>query len=309
MPSRPDSHAIADIAVTSVMRVFSQCGWAAEVVQKDYGEDILVLPSYREKMDPCRIWVQVKGTRNVSQFWHGGEYLYPVSIDHARRWIRSADLVVVVLWDVTNDSGYWCVPIEDEQDWAFDPLTKKTTNIKFNPEHVFDEEAAWLVGWKSRLRHYELLFKDAMARDHYAESIPAIHPEHRSLIPIVAYEFLTLIEIIDEENNSISEKDFERWIKTLRMKVKSLDELPKVPDFLLHAAAFATVMDRIAEITGDRSVRDSILDPCSLYLSRLLKLTYGQEIIDAMMDVNNPVFLKQSDMKSRVPQHRGSQIP
>ena len=104
MPIRSASHRIADRAVSAVTALCNRIGWACEVVVNDYGEDLLVQPTLADRVDNCRLWIQVKGTEDVARFETASGLSLPVSFDHAVRWTRSADLVVVALWDVSRDN-------------------------------------------------------------------------------------------------------------------------------------------------------------------------------------------------------------
>ena len=101
MPKRPHSHRVADQAVNRVESIFVNCGCACDRIQHDYGEDLLVQTALNDEVDPLRIFVQVKGTTDIQRFRNKGlAYSLGVPKPLAQRWARSAELVVIVLWDV-----------------------------------------------------------------------------------------------------------------------------------------------------------------------------------------------------------------
>lgn len=96
MPRRPDSHIVADIALNRVMSTCADCGWAVEVVHKDYGDDLLVQPNYYGLQDQNRIWIQVKGTRNIGRMrGKASGYSISIPIDHA---FNGHGVLICQLW-------------------------------------------------------------------------------------------------------------------------------------------------------------------------------------------------------------------
>lgn len=111
MPIRSEQHQIADKAVAKVKEVWTSIGATAEEVQKDYGEDLLVQTCLNNKMDASRLWVQVKGVRSAPGTGKpNGRKTIRVRADLALRWARTADVLLLVLWDVENDQGWYCLP-------------------------------------------------------------------------------------------------------------------------------------------------------------------------------------------------------
>jgi Domain of unknown function (DUF4365) len=94
MPSRPTQHETADKALIAVERIFAECGYATQRVYPDYGEDLVVQTTLRGRVDPNRIWVQVKGTLDWDKYRTADGFRIRVKADTALKWARSADLVV-----------------------------------------------------------------------------------------------------------------------------------------------------------------------------------------------------------------------
>jgi hypothetical protein len=159
---RPEKHKIAGKAVSAVSDVIAHANHAPEEIKNDYGEDLLVQTSHKDQMDASRLWFQVKGTANIeSHRLKGGGLRYRISFDHALRWIRTVDLVVFVLWDVVNHVGWYAIP-RDQVD-AYEGITKmkKGVTLRFDEQHLLDEEAVDTLVWRSRLEHHRLLVLSA----------------------------------------------------------------------------------------------------------------------------------------------------
>jgi Domain of unknown function (DUF4365) len=155
MPARPDSHEVGDRAIAEVQRIIAGAGLIAEVVEKDYGEDLLVNVTIEGTVQPARFWVQVKGRRNVAALRRrDGTLALELSTDHLVRWSQSADPVLVVLWSVEDGIGWW--------EWvdAFDAMPKlgdesqafKTVRIPAG--HQFDVAAARTTAMEALLEHF-----------------------------------------------------------------------------------------------------------------------------------------------------------
>jgi hypothetical protein len=155
MPKRTAEHVVGDLASQRVSYLFTEYGCACEVVEKDYGEDLMIQPIWQSQVEPYRLWLQVKGTRNLEGYrTSDGDFVLRVSKPTLQRWIESADLSVVILWDVSNDRGYWCIPEE-----VVDPLSlafseTSTSSLKIESLNCLDGNGIDTIIWKTRFRHY-----------------------------------------------------------------------------------------------------------------------------------------------------------
>ncbi|MEU6213125.1 DUF4365 domain-containing protein [Streptomyces sp. NPDC047023] len=151
VPNRPVQHRIASLAVSAVRQVWNRGGHAVDEIQEDYGEDLLVQLCLNGRMDPARIWVQVKGTERETS-----KKLPTVSVssDQVLRWARTADLVVVVLWDVNAEQGWFILPQEQfDQADLMSGVGGHKLNLKFSREFEFDINAAERLAWAARIEH------------------------------------------------------------------------------------------------------------------------------------------------------------
>jgi hypothetical protein len=155
MPARPDRHIVGDRAVAEVQRVIAGAGLIAEVVEKDYGEDLLVNVTIEGTVQPARFWVQVKGRRNVAALRRrDGTLALELSTDHLVRWSQSADPVLIVLWSVDDGIGWW--------EWvdAFDAVPKigderqASKTVRIPASHQFDVVASRATAMEALVKHF-----------------------------------------------------------------------------------------------------------------------------------------------------------
>jgi hypothetical protein len=81
----------------------------------------------------------------------------PVEREHLTRWARSADPVVIVLWDCVADLGYFTrvydqPKADNETTWE---------SVYLRPERLFDAESVLRLAWQSRVEHYHRLILEA----------------------------------------------------------------------------------------------------------------------------------------------------
>lgn len=153
MPRRPVQHQISDKAVAKVRDVWASIGAAVEEIRQDYGEDLLVQTCFEDRMDSSRIWVQVKGVTNALLMRTHGKVQVRVESDLALRWARSADILVLILWDIENNIGWYSIPTYSElHDKLASPYPRKTP-LSIDSSNIFNSESAQLIAWKARMEH------------------------------------------------------------------------------------------------------------------------------------------------------------
>jgi hypothetical protein len=201
MPRRPRAHIVGDRALAAVARVLSDAGFTAETLAKDYGEDLFVQTSHAGEIDASRLWFQVKGTENITRYRKQTQnFALSVPYDHAIKWIRSADPVVVVLWDVASDSGYWCWPLAQVDEWSYSRSGNGSTTLRFAAEDIFTTDAAMTLAWASRIHHYRRLLLNAHDLDNElndsSEALPN-DPGFHPLTSLVLFDFFALLKLIE----------------------------------------------------------------------------------------------------------------
>lgn len=163
---------------------------------QDYGEDLLVQPSHAGQMDATRLWVQVKGTEAIDNHARqDGGFSYSVSVDHAIRWARSADPVIVVLWDVEAERGYYTWPMFQVDAWEL-PGTK-TTTLRFRQEDVLTADAVVQIAWNARTEHYNTLIAGVREVARVAEGAGEDPRPAQGRARMIGVDFLCLLGLVE----------------------------------------------------------------------------------------------------------------
>jgi hypothetical protein len=153
MPRRPVQHQISDRAVAKVREVWASIGAAVEEIRQDYGEDLLVQTCLDGKMDDARIWVQVKGVAKAPKMRANGKTQVRVRADLALRWSRTADILVLVLWDIGNDIGWYAIPTRTELHAELAGLGRAMVALPIDSADLFNSESAQVIAWEARMEH------------------------------------------------------------------------------------------------------------------------------------------------------------
>jgi hypothetical protein len=151
MTNRPIQHRIASLAVAAVRREWNLQGHAVDEIKEDYGEDLLVQICFEGRLDPARVWVQVKGTEKDCST--GRLPQVSVKAKQVLRWARTADLVIVVLWDVTGDRGWFTLPQDQFDHVELSDRAKGSVRLTFSRDIPFDQAAVESIAWAARIEH------------------------------------------------------------------------------------------------------------------------------------------------------------
>ena len=156
MPYRPIQHQISSRAVAKVRDVWASIGAAVEEVRQDYGEDLLVQTCLNGKMDAARIWVQVKGVASTTNMSRPDDKT-PIRVraDQALRWARSADILLLVFWDVEGNRGWYSIPQLGDM-YLHSSLVEKErqyVELYVPADQPFNAESAQAIAWEARLEH------------------------------------------------------------------------------------------------------------------------------------------------------------
>ncbi|MEU3348785.1 DUF4365 domain-containing protein [Streptomyces sp. NPDC006700] len=153
MPSRPQQHQIAARAESAVRSLWTDGGHAVDVIREDYGEDLLIQTCLRGRVDSSRIWVQVKGTAKDCS--DSSKLLPSLSLkaDQVLRWSRSSDLMIVVLWDVTNNLGWYTIPRGEFDHVRLLESQPGKVPLRMDRSRPFNRSAVDRLAWKARIGH------------------------------------------------------------------------------------------------------------------------------------------------------------
>lgn len=262
-------------ARAAVSAVIANAGHAVETISNDYGEDLLVQTSHEQRMDSSRLWFQVKGTEDVPRHrLKSGVYSVAVGFEHALRWARSADLVVVVLWDVLREEGWYAIPGKQIDAWAdLTSGTRSNLNLHFSPDNQFTPVAVDRLAWESRINHYRLLLLSA--RDIEQEEEEG-RSELRVAITMDLMQMLGMIEPAREPGKF----RLTTYVRTVFLAALFRLEGEYPSNELVPLAALWTVLDQMNEIdsrlglprivAGDmRDVLVALLPPIDFILGSL----------------------------------------
>jgi hypothetical protein len=158
MAGRPTRHAIGDRAVLAVQGLLAAAGYASEPLLNDYGEDLLVQLTFTGDILPCRLWIQVKGTAAIDRYmrsWGGPSY--PFARSHLVRWGHSAEPVLLVLWDVERETG-WYAFARNRRDAVHG---SRTLAVRFESDALLTVDAMRSIADGERLRHLRRLLLEA----------------------------------------------------------------------------------------------------------------------------------------------------
>jgi hypothetical protein len=257
MPRRTSEHVTGDRGVAAVQKILADAGFASDVVHHDYGEDLLVQTSHAGQLDASRIWIQVKSGESLARHRRkDGSYSYSVPYEHAIRWVRSSDEVVVVLWDVSEEVGYFAKPSEQVDQWHWAGTGQASTTLKFDPEHVLDVEAVHRLAWESRMwHHYKLLLVAETRADEMAEEPEDEQDEESIALPmLLTLDFLSVVKVIERVDGGLvvaeqSRAVFQAEITKLLQEAGQSVDAAELKD-LMTEAAIVTLLTQTGDVTN-----------------------------------------------------------
>ncbi|MGW8698305.1 DUF4365 domain-containing protein [Streptomyces eurythermus] len=162
MPNRTQAHEIGSKAESAVQSLWVNGGHTVETIREDYGEDLLVQVCHRGRVRPARIWVQVKGTERDCSDTSRALPIQYVKATTMLRWSRSADMVVVVLWDVTNHRGWYTTPHGQYDHIHLTELENGKVPLRFNRSQEFNAESIEELSWRAHIDHVDWYMRDAL---------------------------------------------------------------------------------------------------------------------------------------------------
>lgn len=280
MPKRPQPHRTADTGIAEVMRICARAGWACDKMPTDYGEDLIVQTAHQDVVDPFRIFLQVKATGKLSfpkKF--NGHARKTFKRDHIIRWIRSPDLVVIVLWDVVSNEGYYVIPTQHVAEADLIRSTAKTrVPLWFCAEGKLDAKGIKALEWTARLEHFDRLLTQALRLEELSE-----HQTHRSFhrksVTALCTDFLATLGILEKyeaKGFRLAREYIGGHLKrgvwevgSFQKAVLALTKGKLTPPIDMTAAATVSVVDWV------RSLGDRIwLSPTLLYWSARTALVF-----------------------------------
>lgn len=153
---RNDEAVIGDIAENDIRALCSRLGWAVEKVQNDYGEDLLIQTKECDRIDPFKIWIQVKGTTDINKKkTKNGCVSQSVAKGNVWKWIRSRELCVLVVWDIDKKEGVFSIIKYDVDFFDIYQTEYDSMTITIDGNARVSLEAFNKLCWQARLEYYE----------------------------------------------------------------------------------------------------------------------------------------------------------
>jgi hypothetical protein len=223
LPRRPIQHVVGAKAVAAVSSIWLDAGAAVEEVRNDYGEDLLIQTALNGELDPSKIWIQVKGRSRVEA--GADKAVIKVPIGHALRWTYSADVVVVVLWDVEANRGWYTHPRMQADPIELVLSGKSSVSLHFRAEQGFDTAAAEEIARSTRMEHCNghYLAADAMSKTITKLSSDKSAKQMKNIADYAVFDLLRKVGFIT--NSGISKEA----IRNLRNGYRDLWEKSLTP--------------------------------------------------------------------------------
>jgi uncharacterized protein DUF4365 len=278
MPARTQQHIIAERAMLAVSKVVADAGFAVETIQRDYGEDLLVQTSHKGEMDASRLWLQIKGTSQITRFRSSHGFSCKVQMSHAVRWARTADPVVVILWDIKASCGYYALVPRGVRSWGDVGTRPRTVTIDFSPEHLFDVKSMSQLAWQSRLERYTRLLMEmrvemevSVDMDLDGDCQAAETPEKKGLWLYLALDLLEELGVVHYRGDDVVEVDSSS-LEQIATHVKGIsDECPSSDEEdvkgIISMAIVSTIVERASDLTPDGIGTDAMLAASHMLLT------------------------------------------
>lgn len=122
-PIQSDSQSLGGIGETTVQLILKKYKWTADIIKSDFGEDIDCNIFIDNTRTNYHLRCQVKSTSKDSTFLSrkkNGDYGVSVKRETLKSWMSAYFPVILVVYDDSDDTCYWCNPIEQ----VFDNLSK-----------------------------------------------------------------------------------------------------------------------------------------------------------------------------------------
>ena len=207
-------------------------------------------------MDNVRIWVQVKGIKNVpTSTKAAGKVAIKIRADLALRWARSADTLVLALWDVTNHVGWYSIP--SLIDLGHEELVRKgreTISIQIYFQNEFNDTSANLIIWNARINHLADFVRNYLwlSQEDGQFSRETAVWAREAIVAAIIDMMINLRMINDEEHSRENLKVDPNFIKVI---FKAMEERNFEPEDnqqeMLGRSMMAAILQQTQKITGN----------------------------------------------------------
>ncbi|WP_431905349.1 DUF4365 domain-containing protein [Micromonospora carbonacea] len=284
MPRRTIQHVIGSQAVAAVSAIWAEVGAAVEEVHNDYGEDLLVQTALEGRVDPFKIWIQVKGRTRLKRPRKDSVRKIRVSREHAFRWASSLDQVIIVLWDVDEKRGWYARPRQQVVLYELLTSDRDQVAIEFRESDSFDARTAQLIAWESRMDSIAGQYLVAREGETWFDRLAPEEVKANSKNTVkesffIAFNFLRLVRFI-EDDGPIQSAQIAIRNYCLRFKqhdptsgtspTEPLFEDAATLDDAFDQILHLTLMSHVQDFTGGVPVPLALIGDCVAFVGSFL---------------------------------------
>lgn len=283
-----ETHGTGGRAANQITGAFLANQCAVDSIKADYGEDLLIQPSFDGEVEHFKIWVQVKGTTDIEKYRQAsGEIVRYIDFAHMFKWLRSKELCVLVLWDIEKEKGLFFLPKAEVDEWDFYTQRKESIRVVFDEENVLTAATLPQLIWRARYEHYAMLVSHAAARQRVA-----VTEENRryadSMYSSVLVDFLRQVDLIVRGHLTPEEQVQEEDIRKVGYQLKFCEAFrirvlnacsaleKKYPDedptMIVRMALGLSLVVTLEQRTGAFGVPAELLEPCIPMIAGVMTL-------------------------------------
>jgi Domain of unknown function (DUF4365) len=105
---RPREHIIADLSVNYVERYVLLCGYSVELVEYDYGYDLVIFTYNTEgEIENGHIYIQLKATDSLSILADQKTITFTLIRSDLELWLSEPMPCILIIYDATDSKAYW----------------------------------------------------------------------------------------------------------------------------------------------------------------------------------------------------------
>lgn len=220
-----------------------------------------------EIVDPFRILLQVKSTSKLnSHKLPDGNFGIKIPIDLVMKWVRSDCLVVLVLWDVKNKNGYWCLPKDQTAEYSVYAHKYKSIRYLLESHNELTKDSVEHLIWKARIRNFNRLYLEYHSildyRDTLGEDGEKIHLQRA----ITLFDCLKVLRIV--QKNGLSAQYIKMHSKA-KSKLAHLERDVSKED-IHEQAIILSLLGWVYKYMNKNGIPIPLLDALSDAMSKLL---------------------------------------
>lgn len=167
---------------------------------------------------------------------------------HLLRWAQSADPVIVVLWDVDADVGWWDSVSRHVDMMKLYVSSRRSRTIRIPRSHQFDHGSVMVIAWDTLIAHYNhAIVRTRAAADHLQavrtaiDNADAAMAKQQETWAVLTFEVLTVLGIVGPEGVA---EHFTAIVRNAMRSMKAMDpaEFENDEDHLMRTAAMLAIL-------------------------------------------------------------------